>query len=77
MNFFFFSGMCIAALVAFLWIVIMRWVAGIMVWVTLLGLVGVISFGIWYCYDEYAVSNSLVFSKLVLKCVSAEQHVAC
>uniref|UniRef100_H2YS21 Choline transporter-like protein n=1 Tax=Ciona savignyi TaxID=51511 RepID=H2YS21_CIOSA len=45
--------LAITAVVAFLWIVIMRWVAGIMVWVTLLGIIGVLSFGVWYCYDEW------------------------
>uniref|UniRef100_H2YS16 Choline transporter-like protein n=1 Tax=Ciona savignyi TaxID=51511 RepID=H2YS16_CIOSA len=48
--------LAITAVVAFLWIVIMRWVAGIMVWVTLLGIIGVLSFGVWYCYDEWNVS---------------------
>jgi len=34
----------------------MRWVAGIMVWVTLIGIIGLLSFGVWYCVDEYLVS---------------------
>nr|CAB3266288.1 choline transporter-like protein 5 [Phallusia mammillata] len=43
----------ISAVVAFLWIVIMRWVAGIMVWVTLIGIIAALTFGTWYCADEY------------------------
>lgn len=45
--------LAVAAVVAFIWIVLMRWVTGILVWVTLLGLIGLLSFGVWYCYDEY------------------------
>ncbi|CAK8684737.1 unnamed protein product [Clavelina lepadiformis] len=47
--------MAISALVAFLWIVIMRWFAGVIVWITLLGLIGLLSFGVWYCYNEYNI----------------------
>uniref|UniRef100_H2YS18 Choline transporter-like protein n=1 Tax=Ciona savignyi TaxID=51511 RepID=H2YS18_CIOSA len=57
--------LAITAVVAFLWIVIMRWVAGIMVWVTLLGIIGVLSFGVWYCYDEWntvAGSNTTIIA---------------
>jgi len=45
--------LAVAAVVAFIWIVLMRWITGIIVWVTLLGLIGLLSFGVWYCYDEY------------------------
>lgn len=48
--------LAVAAFVAFIWIVLMRWITGVLVWVTLLGLIGLLSFGVWYCYDEY---NSL------------------
>nr|XP_002126506.1 choline transporter-like protein 5 [Ciona intestinalis]XP_018668803.1 choline transporter-like protein 5 [Ciona intestinalis] len=53
----------ITAIVAFLWIVIMRWVAGVMVWVTLLGIIGVLSFGVWYCYDEWNKLKTVAGSK--------------
>ena len=48
-------GLGIGAIVSFLWIVLMRWIAGIIVWTTLLGLIGLLSFGVWYCYDEWNV----------------------
>lgn len=47
------AGLGVAAVVAFLWIVLMRWIAGPMVWITIFALLGVIGFGIYYTYAEW------------------------
>nr|XP_039269182.1 choline transporter-like protein 2 isoform X1 [Styela clava] len=47
------AGLGVAAVVSFLWIVIMRWVAGPMIWITIIALLGVFGFGIYYCYTEW------------------------
>jgi len=43
----------VSAVVAFLWIVLMRWLAGPMVWITLFSFVALCSVGVWYCWQEY------------------------
>nr|XP_039270354.1 choline transporter-like protein 2 [Styela clava] len=47
------AGLGVAAVIAFLWIVIMRWVAWPMVWITIFGLFGVLGFGVYYTYTEW------------------------
>lgn len=37
----------------FLWIVIMRWISGIMVWISIFGVLGALGVGAWYCYTKY------------------------
>lgn len=37
----------------FIWIVIMRWISGIMVWISIFGVIGILGVGAWYCYTKY------------------------
>lgn len=43
----------IGALLSFLWIVIMRWIAGPMVWISILTFIALASFGVFYTYNEW------------------------
>jgi len=45
--------LAVAAVMSFLWIVLMRYVAGPMVWITLLGFLGLASFGVYYTFHEW------------------------
>ncbi|OAF67812.1 Choline transporter-like protein 2 [Intoshia linei] len=45
----------LAALVSFIWIVIMRWISGIMVWVSLISFTIVFAFATYYCFNEYVI----------------------
>ncbi|CAN7937007.1 unnamed protein product [Ixodes hexagonus] len=46
-------GLLAAMIVAFLWIVLMRWLATIMVWLSILCLVVLFSFGSYYSFSKY------------------------
>ncbi|XP_046368396.2 choline transporter-like protein 2 [Haliotis rufescens] len=46
-------GLFIAMLISLLWIILMRWLVGVMVWLTLVLFVGLFSFGTYYCYSQY------------------------
>lgn len=47
------GGLGIAMMASFLYIVIMRWVAGLMVWLTTYAVLTLIGYGTYYCYTEY------------------------
>ncbi|KAG0443070.1 hypothetical protein HPB47_015320 [Ixodes persulcatus] len=46
-------GLLAAMVVAFLWIVLMRWLATIMVWLSILCLIVLFSFGSYYSFSKY------------------------
>ncbi|KAK2176536.1 hypothetical protein NP493_657g01053 [Ridgeia piscesae] len=46
-------GLVIAMLVSFLYIVIMRWIAGLMVWITIFLFVGLFAYGTYYSVTKY------------------------
>lgn len=43
----------IAAVVSFIYIVITRWIVGPMIALMLIGIIGLLSFAIWFCTDRY------------------------
>ncbi|KAM4716669.1 choline transporter-like protein 2 isoform 2-T2 [Anableps anableps] len=47
-------GLVIAMLVSLLFIILMRFLAGIMVWIIIAAVIAVIGYGIFHCYMEYA-----------------------
>lgn len=38
---------------AFLWIVIMRWISGAMVWISIFMVIGLLGFGAYWCFTKY------------------------
>ncbi|KAK2191800.1 hypothetical protein NP493_45g04048 [Ridgeia piscesae] len=46
-------GLAMAMVLSFIWIVLMRWIAGVMVWVTLVLFVGIFGFATYYTIDKY------------------------
>lgn len=46
-------AMSIGMLLAFLFIILMRWLAGVIVWFTIFALYAVMGVGIYYCYFQY------------------------
>ncbi|XP_066523036.1 choline transporter-like protein 4 [Hoplias malabaricus] len=48
-------GLVIAMIVSLLFLLLLRFLAGILVWVLILGVLAVGAFGIWYCYNEYTL----------------------
>ncbi|XP_055896841.1 choline transporter-like protein 2 isoform X1 [Biomphalaria glabrata] len=46
-------GCFVSLLLCMLWMFLLRWLAGIMVWATLVCIYGLLSFACYYCYNEY------------------------
>ncbi|XP_028395012.1 choline transporter-like protein 4 [Dendronephthya gigantea] len=47
------AGFGIAMVASFLYIVTMRWIAGMMVWLTTYAVLTLLGFGVYYCYTKY------------------------
>jgi len=46
-------GLAVSMIVSFLWIVLMRFIAGFMVWMSIIAVVAMQGLGCWYCFDRY------------------------
>ena len=53
-------GLVIAMVVSFLYIVIMRWVAGPMVWITIFLFVGLFGFGEYKLFTVVAINKHVI-----------------
>uniref|UniRef100_A0A8C5MY76 Choline transporter-like protein n=1 Tax=Leptobrachium leishanense TaxID=445787 RepID=A0A8C5MY76_9ANUR len=50
-------GLAIAMVVSLLFLLLLRFTAGILVWVLIFGVLGVTAYGIYHCYTEYDLLN--------------------
>ncbi|KAF7254805.1 Choline transporter-like protein 5, partial [Varanus komodoensis] len=46
-------GLFIAMVVSLFFLVLLRFIAGILFWIFIFGVIGIIGYGIWHCYWEY------------------------
>ncbi|XP_043938071.1 choline transporter-like protein 4 [Protopterus annectens] len=46
-------GLVIAMIVSLLFLLLLRFIAGILIWILIIGVIGVTGYGIWHCYWEY------------------------
>ncbi|XP_078605309.1 choline transporter-like protein 4 isoform X3 [Branchiostoma floridae x Branchiostoma japonicum] len=53
------GGLGAAMVVSFIYIVIMRWIAGVMVWFTIFAVIVLNIFGIYYCYTQYVALGNV------------------
>uniref|UniRef100_A0A8C2PRR3 Choline transporter-like protein n=1 Tax=Cyprinus carpio TaxID=7962 RepID=A0A8C2PRR3_CYPCA len=63
----FFSGLVIAMLVSLIFILLLRCLAGVMVWVMIIMVVIVIGYGIFHCYMQYASLKGQAGSDVTIK----------
>ncbi|XP_070581822.1 choline transporter-like protein 2 isoform X2 [Ptychodera flava] len=47
------GALVLSSILSFLWILVMRWVAGVMVWFGILAMFALLVFGQYYCYSMY------------------------
>lgn len=47
------GGIFIAMIISLIWIIIMRWIAGFMVWFTIFAFIGLFGFATYYCFWNY------------------------
>lgn len=47
-------GFLVAMVVSLIFIAMMRWIAGTMVWLSILGVLALLSYGVYYSYTQYA-----------------------
>ena len=48
-------GLALAMVVSFTWIFLMRFFAAVIIWVMIFGLFGVLAFGTYYTYTQWAL----------------------
>uniref|UniRef100_A0A8C6YSB8 Choline transporter-like protein n=1 Tax=Nothoprocta perdicaria TaxID=30464 RepID=A0A8C6YSB8_NOTPE len=48
------SGLLIAMVVSLLFLVLLRFTAGVLFWIFIFGVIGIIGYGTWHCYWEYS-----------------------
>lgn len=46
-------GLVLSLVVCIIYIVLMRWIAGVMVWISIVGVLAVMSFGVYFCVKKY------------------------
>ncbi|XP_070447943.1 choline transporter-like protein 5 isoform X3 [Equus przewalskii] len=47
-------GLTIAMLLSWMFVILLRVTAGFLFWVFILGVIGILAYGIWHCYQEYS-----------------------
>nr|XP_012421468.1 PREDICTED: choline transporter-like protein 5 [Odobenus rosmarus divergens] len=47
-------GLTIAMLLSWLFVILLRFTAGFLFWVFMVGVIGIIGYGIWHCYQEHS-----------------------
>ncbi|KAJ7400788.1 Choline transporter-like protein 5 [Pitangus sulphuratus] len=47
------NGLFIAMMLSLLFLVLLRFTAGVLFWIFIFGVIGIIGYGIWHCYWEY------------------------
>ncbi|XP_064649866.1 choline transporter-like protein 2 isoform X3 [Lineus longissimus] len=52
-------ALCVSALLGLVWILLMRWIAGIMVWLSVALFIGMFSFSTYYCFSKYVALKDL------------------
>jgi len=53
--------LAIAVVVSFIWIFLMRWIAAPLIWIFILGLLGLMGFGLYYCWCRWdQITNNQV-----------------
>ncbi|KAM9323888.1 choline transporter-like protein 4 [Gastrophryne carolinensis] len=55
-------ALVIAMVVSLLFLILLRFTAGFLVWILILGVIGVIGYGIYHCYMEYSTKDQSINS---------------
>uniref|UniRef100_A0A670XZZ6 Choline transporter-like protein n=1 Tax=Pseudonaja textilis TaxID=8673 RepID=A0A670XZZ6_PSETE len=59
-------GLFIAMVVSLLFLVLLRFIAGVLFWIFIFGVIGIIGYGIWHCYWEYHRLHGIPGSDLTI-----------
>ncbi|XP_078685907.1 choline transporter-like protein 2 isoform X1 [Branchiostoma floridae x Branchiostoma belcheri] len=70
------GGLGASMVVSFIYIVIMRWIAGVMVWFTIFAVIVLNIFGIYYCYTQYVELENVSGSDLSISEVGFTTNIS-
>ncbi|KAG8132552.1 hypothetical protein E2320_010412 [Naja naja] len=59
-------GLFIAMVVSLFFLVLLRFIAGVLFWIFIFGVIGIIGYGIWHCYWEYHRLHGIPGSDLTI-----------
>ncbi|XP_077882632.1 choline transporter-like protein 5 isoform X7 [Ictidomys tridecemlineatus] len=46
-------GLCTAMILSWTFLILLKFIAGFLFWIFAFGVLGIVGYGIWYCYEEY------------------------
>ncbi|XP_040843183.1 choline transporter-like protein 5 [Ochotona curzoniae] len=59
-------GLIVAMILSWLFLILMRFIAGFLFWFFMFGVLGILAYGIWYCYKEYITLHEQPSSSLTV-----------
>ncbi|XP_045148111.1 choline transporter-like protein 5 [Echinops telfairi] len=59
-------GLLIAMLLSWMFLILLRYTAGLLFWISMLGVLGIVGYGIWHCYREYKKLQGKPTSELTI-----------
>ncbi|XP_073090240.1 choline transporter-like protein 5 isoform X4 [Manis javanica] len=69
-------GLTIAMLLSWLFVILLRFTAAFLFWVLMLGVLGIIGYGIWHCYREYSILQGKPNSHLTIYDIGIQTDIS-
>ncbi|KAK2491362.1 hypothetical protein MC885_012854 [Smutsia gigantea] len=69
-------GLTIAMLLSWLFVILLRFTAAFLFWVFILGVLGIIGYGIWHCYREYGILQGKPNSHLTIYDIGIQTDIS-
>ncbi|KAK7888905.1 hypothetical protein WMY93_024465 [Mugilogobius chulae] len=66
-------GLVITMVLSLVFILLLRYIAGVLLWLIIFGVVGAIAYGIWHCYWEYSTVSTKPGSDLTISELGFQQ----
>ncbi|XP_055077360.1 choline transporter-like protein 5-B isoform X1 [Periophthalmus magnuspinnatus] len=66
-------GLVITMVLSLLFILLLRYIAGVLLWLIIFGVVGAIGYGIWHCYWEYSTVSKTPGSDMTISEIGFQQ----
>ncbi|XP_072293984.1 choline transporter-like protein 5-B isoform X2 [Eucyclogobius newberryi] len=70
------SGLVITMVLSLLFILLLRYIAGVLLWLIIFGVVGAIGYGIWHCYWEYSTLRMKAGSDVTISEIGFQQDLS-
>ncbi|XP_054422835.1 choline transporter-like protein 5 [Pteronotus mesoamericanus] len=69
-------GLTVSMLLSCMFLLLLRFTAGLLFWVFVLGVIGIIGYGIWHCYQEYSYLQEHPNSHLTIYDIGIQTNIS-